>query len=192
MKNTRVPAVRLFSTVILLASLCSLSTFPAPAQASNSPVNINDEAASYYDSGVDLYEAGYYSEALRAFMRAVELEPNFALAYNGIGVVNKRLGLYSEALKALQRAVRLDPGLAVAYYNLGQVYAQTGLPQQAVIQYLQAMRLKPDYAEAHNNLGNVLQEQGQPEAALASERALTRPGLAAAEVTPGRDVPPDG
>jgi tetratricopeptide (TPR) repeat protein len=69
-------------------------------------------------------------QALKAFQRALSIDPNYAPAWNGIGWVKFRRGVngYEPVLDALKmaetsvnRAIELDPTLADAYARLGSI-----------------------------------------------------------------------
>jgi adenylate cyclase len=70
------------------------------------------------------------AQALKAFQRALTIDPNYAPAWSGIGWVKFRRGVNGyepvlEALKtaetSLKRAIELDPTLADAYARLGEI-----------------------------------------------------------------------
>ncbi|MFL5656865.1 MAG: tetratricopeptide repeat protein [Ktedonobacteraceae bacterium] len=48
-----------------------------------------------------------YEEALSAFQQAIDLDPNYADAYNGLGNTLMDLQQYMEAVKAFQKAKEL-------------------------------------------------------------------------------------
>ena len=64
-------------------SLASIERFSAPIeQATTSSL----EAFKAYDLGRRKHFAGQYFEAIPLYRRAVELDPNFAIAYAGLGI----------------------------------------------------------------------------------------------------------
>ena len=95
------------------------------------------------------------------YQQALRLKPDYAEAYNNLGIALKDQGQLVEAVAEYQQALRLKPDHAEAHNNLGNALQDQGQLAGAVAHYQQALRLKPDYAEAHNNLGNALQDQGQ-------------------------------
>ena len=72
--------------------------------------------------GICYREEGQLRKAEKAFQKAMETEPEFAAAYNGLGITHYSAEKYDEAEKALKRAVELDPGRADYQNNLGQLY----------------------------------------------------------------------
>lgn len=66
----------------------------------------------------------HWDQALAAYERCLEIRPDFAPAYNNLGVIYQRQGRLEEALKAFREAVLCDPDYERAYHNLGRLYRQ--------------------------------------------------------------------
>src|SRR5213596_1314746 len=58
-------------------------------------------------------------EAAREFRKAIKMEPDYAEAYNNLGLCMLYANKAEEALEALNEALQLFPGWAVAEANLG-------------------------------------------------------------------------
>jgi TolB-like protein/Flp pilus assembly protein TadD len=63
-----------------------------------------------------------YQQALAAFARALELQPNNASALEYTGYVHRRLGEWKVCVAELAKALELDPRNADVAGNLGQTY----------------------------------------------------------------------
>ncbi len=118
--------------------------------------------------------------ALNAYTRAIQLDPNFADAYNNRGSVKKELGQPAAAIADYDRAIALNPALARAYYNRGNAKAALGQPAAAIADHDRAIELNPGWAEAYTNRGTAKATLGQPAAAIADhDRAIElNPGWA--------------
>lgn len=57
-------------------------------------------------------------------LRAVKLEPSFALAHLAMGRLYARTNRFEDAAAELERVIKLDANLAGAYYQLGRVYTK--------------------------------------------------------------------
>ena len=120
-----------------------------------------------------LYKAGRTDEALANFRNAIELQPNFAIAYNGLGNVLLGEKKLDEAITAYRKAIELQPNLAMPYSNLGSVLTQQGKLDEAIAAHQKAVNLRPDAAIAHSSLGAALVDQGKYEDAIvAVHRAI--------------------
>ena len=112
-------------------------------------------------------------QALSAYDRAIQLDPDNVTAYVNRGTVNIELGQYKEAVSDFDEAIRLNPSYADAYVNRGTVNIELGQYKEAVSDFDEAIRLNPSYADAYVNRGTVNIELGQYRAAIADfNRAL--------------------
>ena len=64
-------------------------------------------------------QAGDLVKAAADFRQAVELDPKYASAWNGLGVSSSQAGDIDGAIAAWRRAVELKPDFGFALYNLG-------------------------------------------------------------------------
>lgn len=100
-----------------------------------------EEAASYYrlslshnskqpqawlSLGDVLMALQKQNDALEAFTKAAELQPDYALAHQRVGMLQAKRGKIADAEAELQRAVRLDPNLGDAHAVLGAIAARRG------------------------------------------------------------------
>jgi tetratricopeptide (TPR) repeat protein len=60
-------------------------------------------------------------QALRRLIQAISIYPNYAIAYNNLGVVYARLGDAVHEQYALEKAILLNPDFSLAYLNLGRM-----------------------------------------------------------------------
>jgi tetratricopeptide (TPR) repeat protein len=127
----------------------------------------------YFNRGTEFYHRGEYVLALKAMDKAIELNPDYVLAWNNKGVALEKPGHYEEVLKAYDKAIELKPDFAVAWHGRGFALQTLGRLEEALIAYDKAIELKPDFAEALTNKGVALQTLGRLEEALkACDRAI--------------------
>ena len=110
------------------------------------------------------------------FRRAIELDPNFGLAYARLSYAMVISAIYFEAdnlktvlndaLKLAQEAARLDPGDAVVRFALGRVYLARGEYDRSITDLKAAIELNPGMAQAHCGLGDSLAYSGELETAM--------------------------
>ena len=99
------------------------------------------------------------AKAMKSFEQAVELDPEFALAWVGIaesaslleahGTLNpdKQLQIME---KAIGHALDIDPNLGEAYVSQGSLFDDLGQREQAEAAYKRAIELSPNYATAYH------------------------------------------
>ena len=72
-------------------------------------------------------ELGRYNDAIVSFNKAIEMRPNFAVSYLGLGRCYHRLRRMDEAEAALKKGIELDPSASSSYLDLGQLYSEQAL-----------------------------------------------------------------
>ena len=107
-----------------------------------------------------------YREALQCYTKAIQINPEHALAHHNMGVVLHQQGKLDEALKHYKEAIRIDPNYADAHNDMGVTLQKKGDLQGALQCYTKAIQINPEHALAHRNMGVVLRQQGKLDEAL--------------------------
>jgi len=98
-------------------------------------------------------------QAVDAFNKAVELDPEFALAWVGVADSNGLLAFFLGHIlsleesfpireNAISRALAIDENLGEAYASLGLLYRLQNLPEKAEEAFRKAILLSPNYSTA--------------------------------------------
>jgi len=119
------------------------------------------EVLSYFQLAAQMVDTGEYEKAVRASLELLRMKPDYAEAWNNLGVAYDGLQQYDKELSAYQEAIRLKPDYADAWYDLGVVYNKLKQYEKAISADQEAIRLKPDYAGAWFNLGVFYHEMPQ-------------------------------
>lgn len=99
--------------------------------------------------------------------------PDYAKAYNLMGLIKKAEGDLASAAQYIEKAIALDGREAKFLFNLSHVYKETGSVDKAIEALLNAIDISPNFVEAHANLGNLyLKADQKGEAAKCYEHAL--------------------
>ena len=111
-----------------------------------------------------------FPKAFDAFSRAVELDPNYALAYAGIadyytwsciyGLISPANG-FPKVFEAATRAVEIDDSLAEAHAALGLYYSNKQEWESSEDSYRRSLELNPNYPLAHEWLSAILVGTGR-------------------------------
>ncbi len=118
--------------------------------------------------GVLSLQTGGTQRGVELIARAIELNPNFAVAHNNLGNGLKDLRRYHDALASYDKAITLKPNYAEAHLNRGNVLRELKRFDEALASYERAITLKPDYTVAFNNRGSTLRKLKRFDEALAS------------------------
>ena len=100
------------------------------------------DAKSYIDQGVNLIKKEQYNEAIVSLDQAIQIDPDYALAYNYRGIAYFRTKSFDKALTDFDKAIQLDPNLAAAYNNRAYAYFQKKDYKKAEENLLKAQDLK--------------------------------------------------
>ena len=101
-------------------------------------------------------------QAIASLQDAIHLKPDYAGAYNKIGVILHVQNRFGKAAASFRNAVRYKPNYAHAYNNLGAALRSIDDFPGAQTKFEQAGRLSPDNALAYFNLAVNFADLGQP------------------------------
>jgi tetratricopeptide (TPR) repeat protein len=111
-------------------------------------LNIPDKARKEFDHGVESMQKSENDKALDHFEKATAIYPQYALAYNNIGVLHVKAGEMPQARQAFETAVSVDPKLAAAYLNLARMSLNDKNYKEADQFITRALTVEPNRVEA--------------------------------------------
>jgi hypothetical protein len=106
-----------------------------------------------------------------SYRQALELQPDYAAAYNNLGNALKDQGKLDEAVVCYRRALELKLDYAEVHNNLGSALEETGDFRGAEDSFRAALRHNSRFASAHYKLAELLGGK-LPEKDLAAQRRL--------------------
>jgi len=112
-------------------------------------------------------DAQHWPLALKMFERAVELDPEFAVAWSHLAVsytaLRSQAPEYRSAAKqAAERALEIDPALPDAHYALGNYYYRCDRDyERALADFARALAISPNHELALSSRAWVLRRQGR-------------------------------
>jgi len=112
------------------------------------------------------------TKAIQEFQAALNINPNLAGAWRGLGVALGRLGRWADAAQAQARATALAPNYAPGWVLRGWAEHRSGNSALGARWLNHALTLDPNNVEAHNALGVVYLFLDQPKKAEASTRRV--------------------
>src|SRR5437867_2311868 len=118
------------------------------------------EAIHEFAVASELVSSGKHEEALAAFSRAADIDPEFGIAYTGQAVASRNLGRMQDAEKyikiALQKIDRMTEREKLR--TRGTYYLNFGDPQRCIEEYTAMVNRFPADATAHNNIAVCAQQ----------------------------------
>ncbi|HKB05423.1 MAG TPA: tetratricopeptide repeat protein, partial [Gemmataceae bacterium] len=121
----------------------------------------------YLNIGVVRMSQGKNAAAMTAFMKSVELKPDFAPAHNNIGIVLTKDGKYDQAEAALQQAIDLQPAWVAPHNNLARLYIETNRTKKAFESFDRAIELDPKIPHAYSGRGVLWAREKEYDKAIA-------------------------
>lgn len=120
-----------------------------------------------------LRDLGLYPQAQAQFGLALKLDPSYAPAHAGLGILYDLMRDSARAQRHHKRAVELAPGVAAFHNNLGFSLYLTGDTDGAIRELETALALDPALAIAYNNLGFAYGRRGEFDKAERSFRVVS-------------------
>lgn len=97
---------------------------------------------SYSKTGLALWEKDYLEEAVVAFHKSIELNPDFEISQNNLGVVYlDGYGSPKESVEYFKNAISINPNYTLAYFNLARAFQALGDKSDAAEYYQMTMDL---------------------------------------------------
>jgi len=113
----------------------------------------SDEAAAFFNKGVDYHNEEKYGYAVDCFSEAIKISRSYQSAYSARGSSYYFLGKYSEAMSDFDYAISLGPRdiswYALAYFMKGRIYNERGEYEKAVENYNISGGIMPFSAEKY-------------------------------------------
>ncbi|GAC1692624.1 MAG: hypothetical protein NVS9B5_34900 [Terriglobales bacterium] len=112
----------------------------------------------------------------KEYRRALELDPNDAMARNWYGEYLQEMGRTEEAVAQMRQAMLLDPLSSGSANNLGYTFYTARQYEQAIRAFQKALDLEPDMVDAHLGLGWVYDEKKMYREAVAEMEKAAKLG----------------
>jgi type IV pilus assembly protein PilF len=157
--------------VILLAACAG----PQARDAANGESDLRESARIHTELGAGYYAQNQIGIALEEFTDAVKIDPSYASAYNGLGLVYSALGEEAKAEANFNKSIQLEPGNPETRNNYGTFLCSRNKIDESMVQFAEAVK-NPLYATpgvAYMNAGVCsLRKQDEKNAEVFLRKAL--------------------
>jgi tetratricopeptide (TPR) repeat protein len=108
-----------------------------------------DRASAHYNLGLAYTVSGRVKLAEQAFLRALEIDPDFVEAWINLGGVRMQRWEFKGCLEATHEAAKRRDDLPIVHYNMGQAYLYLNDPENLVRCNERVLELDRDNGTAH-------------------------------------------
>lgn len=107
-------------------------------------VEIADSPQLHNYLGTSLRTEGYLDKAVSEYVKAIELDSNYAPAYMNLGATFLYMSKFGDSITEEQKAISLNSNDPEAYYHLARALELSGKPKQAIENYRIFINLAAD------------------------------------------------
>jgi len=98
-------------------------------------VSLSKRSEKFIDDGIGFYNSGKVKEAVAAFKKAVDEDPENAVAHGNLGKLYKQEGRLDSAMKCFRKALEIDPTDVDAQFELGEILVEKEMYYDAVTHF---------------------------------------------------------
>jgi tetratricopeptide (TPR) repeat protein len=102
-----------------------------------------------------------WEQSLQYYQSAINLQPDYAPAYNMLGYLNFYLGRYDDALEMLDKYLVYAKDQANPHDSRGEILHATGRYEEAIAAFRQAYNINPEFDFAVTHMAGSYNELGQ-------------------------------
>lgn len=123
---------------------------------------------------IDFFVGWDWTAAEHSFVRAIELNPNYAIAHQFYGHLLSNSLRHDEAITEIRRAREIDPLSPIMHVFAGMFYTGAGRYDEAFACVRDALAIDPDFFPAHTALAHLHDHAGECESAIEEYRTAYR------------------
>ncbi|WP_165917345.1 tetratricopeptide repeat protein [Flaviaesturariibacter aridisoli] len=123
---------------------------------SESSYSNNKKSREAYTKGTGFMEAQNYPEAIKWLEKAVQTDPEFAFAWDNLGLCYRRSNKLEKAVNAYRTSIKVDSMGRTPLMNLPVALGLLGRADEAVAAYQLLLSRYPGDPEAYYGIGQIL------------------------------------
>jgi tetratricopeptide (TPR) repeat protein len=124
-------------------------------KTSTSSVSNNKKAREEYDKGTEYLHKEEYSDAIRWLEKCIKTDPDFAFAWDNLGIAYRRTNKLDKAIHAYQVSLLIDSMGRTPLQNLPVAFGLLGRADEAIAAYKTLLARYPGDPEAYYGLGQI-------------------------------------
>lgn len=118
-------------------------------------VSENKKALEFYSKGLSESKNENFAKAIEYFEKAVKEDPEFAFAWDNLGISYRRLNNFDKAIASYEKSLALDPNGLMPLQNIAIVYQYKKEFVKAIAAYERLAKVDANNPEVFYGIGNV-------------------------------------
>lgn len=115
----------------------------------------NKKASEFYSKGLDESKKENFEKAVEYFGKAVKEDPEFAFAWDNLGINYRRLNNYDKAIESYNKSLEIDPNGLMPLQNIAIVYQYKKEYIKAIDAYEKLAEIDKNNPEVYYGIGHV-------------------------------------
>ena len=140
----------------LMANCKSVQDKVASSDGQNAgSFSTNKQSLEMYFKGLDEAKQGNYKSAINYYEKALDIDAQFAFAWDNLGLSYRKLDNYDKALYAYQKSLAIDPNGVVPLQNIAVAYQYKKEYSKAIEAFNKLAALDKNNPEVFYGIGNI-------------------------------------
>ena len=129
-------------------------------------LNIEPTSPAIHNSLANTYKRENTEKAVEHYNKAIELKPDYATAYNNLGIILQKQNRIPLAMEHYQQAINLLPNYSDAHHNLAMLYLEQRQLALAKKHYERLLSIDDSDPRAHHNIATIFLQENEPHKAI--------------------------
>ena len=138
---------------ILESKLLSLQESLGEGKSTSAKQLVNQITATDFFN--QAYSEGDNQKKIEYYSRAIELDPEYTLAYVNRATIHIYMGNYQDALQDYSKAIDIQPDHAMALCNRGYLFARLDMVDKAMDDFIGAVLIDPNNPMVYYNISCI-------------------------------------
>jgi len=126
----------------------------------------SDDPISRFELATVLDAEKRYPEAISLYNQAIQLNPRFWEAHNGLGIVYGEVGRFTDAISQYKMAINAQGSCFQCWMNWGVELINSGDPKSAIDKIQKSLTIDGQFGMAYMNLGVAYDALGDSQKAI--------------------------
>lgn len=124
-------------------------------EQSDKSFSSNEKARDFYSKGLEEAKKEDYEKAIKYFEKAVNEDPEFAFAWDNLGVNYRKINNFDKAIECYNKSLKIDPKGVMPLQNIAVAYQYKKEFQKAIDAYEKLAKIDKNNPEIYYGIGNI-------------------------------------